>query len=218
MGDKRGLARSLYNLGDLARDEGDLAEALRFYQESLGYWREVGDPDRIAYLSWSLGIVARLEGNGSLAQSLFEQALASFRAIGDKYGIFNAVMELGHTARLTADTARAGRLYAEALELSQAIDSQPGLVEALEGLAAVAGLLGRPTIVARTLGAATAGRERLRLPVVPVADRNALAARVASAREQASADWEAGERMTLEEAAAEVQAIFAVEQSAEPVA
>ena len=48
LGDKSGVSKSLHQLGMLAQDTGDLAEARRLYQESMKISQELGDKSGIA--------------------------------------------------------------------------------------------------------------------------------------------------------------------------
>ena len=59
---RRSIGFALNNLGAVAKQQGDLAAARAFYEQSLPLRRELGDMRRIAFSLTNLGIVARAAG------------------------------------------------------------------------------------------------------------------------------------------------------------
>lgn len=110
--DRWGLALTTSQLGHIALDEGDVAEAGRLYAEALRLWRSVRDRDRMA---WAMGFVARVErqrGRHQRATSLLRRSLVVFRAFGDRIAMTRALEERAVVAAATGDLGRAVRLLA----------------------------------------------------------------------------------------------------------
>lgn len=75
VGSQRGVALGLINLGYIAWEQGQHAEARRHYRECLAIRREIGDRHGIAYVLNNLGDVALDLEENSEAQEYFSEAL-----------------------------------------------------------------------------------------------------------------------------------------------
>ena len=75
LGDIRGIASTLANLGDLARDAGDLDKAEAHYAESLALRRDLGDTRGVATVLALLGETARRRGLRERAWALYQEGL-----------------------------------------------------------------------------------------------------------------------------------------------
>jgi len=93
-GDERGIATSLFCLGNVAFRQNDMVRARALYEESLAIFRELGDRSGMAGSFNNLGNVARHQGDYVSAHSLYEEGLAFRRELGDKRGIANALIGL----------------------------------------------------------------------------------------------------------------------------
>ena len=82
LGDRRGIARSLNNLGNVAHEQGDFASARTLYEESLAIRRELGDRRGIANSLNNLGNVAYEQDDYPAARA-DEESLAIVRELGD---------------------------------------------------------------------------------------------------------------------------------------
>jgi predicted ATPase/class 3 adenylate cyclase len=121
LGDTRGAATSLGNLGHIALDWGDFERAERLLEESLALARESGS-------SWdtcnALRNLARLEwyrGKRERAQTLGEESFSIARKSGNTYAIAVASSNLAIMAMLGGDYERAETLYEEILGLDRRI-------------------------------------------------------------------------------------------------
>jgi predicted ATPase/class 3 adenylate cyclase len=205
-GDRWGQAFSLFRLGIISADHGEVERATALGTESLALARDIGDPWLIAYPLLVLGAVARHEGDYERAMALLTESLARARQSGDRYTIAMRLMNLGLTALDQGDTEQAGALCREGLALCQELRNQRGIAWCLGTLAGVAGAEGRAEQAARLLGA-VAGR----LAVIGGAllpgfhqnlERRVATARAALGEDDFAAAWEAGRAMTLEQAVA----------------
>src|SRR5207249_1564407 len=98
LGDAVVVARSLSNLANVVKLQGDYELDRSLYEECLSTFRELGDRTGIA---WSLnyeGDVAHEQGDDAGARALYEQRLTVFKELGDKWGIAGCLIDLARDA------------------------------------------------------------------------------------------------------------------------
>jgi len=142
LGDKRGIAASLQNLGNVAEARWNPGEAHLRYAQSLEISREIGDRWGIAASLYGLGNVAYDRGEYELAHSLYEESLAIREEIGDKGGIAWALMSLGNVAWRQGEYRKARSLYEESLTIYRELGDKGGIAWALNNLGHVAHIEG----------------------------------------------------------------------------
>ena len=123
LGDKRGTAGPLSNLGIVARKQGDYIQAMALYEEALALQRELGDKGGTAGSLNNLGNVAREQGDYTRAVALYEEALALWRELGDKWGTAHSLEGLARTAAKMREPVWAVKLFGMAASLSDAIQA-----------------------------------------------------------------------------------------------
>ena len=158
LGDKAGIAFSLYNLGMLAKTTGNPTTARMHTEEALALFIEVGDKDGIAWSLSNLGWFVGDQGEYARARVLFEESLAMGRALGHKRGIANSLYRLAWVLLVSqGDPAQARSLLEEGLALFRELGDKGNTAHCLS-------LAGR---LALTQGETTAGlsllEESLRL-------------------------------------------------------
>ena len=94
IGDQRGIAASLNNLGLIAHRLGDYPASLSFHEQSLAIKRELGDRWGMASSFNNLGLVAHQQGDFAQARSFYDQSLALHREHGDKERIAGLLTSL----------------------------------------------------------------------------------------------------------------------------
>jgi predicted ATPase/class 3 adenylate cyclase/DNA-binding CsgD family transcriptional regulator len=152
LGDRAGIAFSLYLLGMVANTTGSLATARMYTEEALALGREVGDMGGIAWSLNSLAILVSEQGEYSRAHALFEESLAMHRASGDKRGIAISLFRLAWVLFVSqGDPAPAHSLLEESLALFRELGDIGNIAQCLS-------LSGR---LALTQGDTTAGRSLL---------------------------------------------------------
>ena len=82
LGDRSGAAWSLSQQGDIAREQGESAEAREFYQRALSDFREAGDRWGTARSLTDLGHIACDHGDRVTAHAAYREALAVFANLG----------------------------------------------------------------------------------------------------------------------------------------
>jgi tetratricopeptide (TPR) repeat protein len=211
VGDKRGMAWALNNLGDLAEAQGDYAAAQELFAESLALAQEMGSAFDIQHSYNNLGVVAYHQGDYARAAVLFEQCLVLAREAGSTTGSAWALYNLGNVALEQGDPARAAVLFADSLALFRDMGGLRGIACGLEGLARVVTAPGtKPEALPRAtrlLGAAAALRGSVGAPLVPYEqagyERTVAALRGALGDAAFQATWAAGHALTPEQAIAD---------------
>jgi serine/threonine protein kinase/tetratricopeptide (TPR) repeat protein len=135
IGDKRGRANSLNNLGIVAAfGNGDYPAARQYYQESLNLRREIDDRVGISASLNNLGILAHDEGKSAAARQHYEESLAISREIGDRQGIALTLINLGSVTHDDGDYTAARQHYEESLAISREIGDRWGVAVTLNNL------------------------------------------------------------------------------------
>jgi non-specific serine/threonine protein kinase len=206
LGDKRGLASVLKELGFLAFAQGDYEQAQTLNAAALASYRGLEDKWGIAGALFHLGHVARMQDNYAAARSYYEEALALNQEVGNEDGIPWVLCDLGHVGRSQGDYNTARLHYREALVMFQKQGNKLGFAYSLEGFASLAAAQGHAERAVRLRGAAEALREAIGVPL-PAVDRAQYdhyveTARAALGEKTFAAAWAEGRKMTMEEAVA----------------
>lgn len=207
--DKRTSAMALNNQGNVAYEQRDFLRATMLYEESLALFRTLGDRRGIAYLLLGLGIIADDQGEYAHAVRFHEESLALFEAMGDRRGIANVLTGMATAILHLGETDRAAELSLRALEICLDTGDQEGIIECLEGIALVNVARGDVRLAVRLWAAAAVARARARDTDIMsmTAEKQArheeqyALARDAIGDGPFSEAWEAGEAMSLEDAA-----------------
>jgi predicted ATPase/class 3 adenylate cyclase len=134
LGDRQGIANSLFRLGNAA-DSPDDRTAL--YVESLTIFRELGDKRGIALSLKNLGLTSS-QGDYAAARALHEESLTIFRELGDKRGIASSLCCLGNLASDQGDYAVARPLHEESLTIHRELGAKYGIASSLDAFADMA--------------------------------------------------------------------------------
>jgi tetratricopeptide (TPR) repeat protein len=98
LGEKRGVALTLLNLGALTLREGHAEQAVPLYDESLTLAREVGLVPHTAWALAGLGLAAVYQGPGERAVPLLQESLQLARDLRDRYTIAECLSGLASVA------------------------------------------------------------------------------------------------------------------------
>jgi tetratricopeptide (TPR) repeat protein len=207
IGDSNGIAVSLHNLGAVAYEQGDYSQAARLNREALALMHQLNDRHGIAITLLDLGDA--LQGQGELlgAEGSYAESLALFRELGHSWGTARVLIRLGEMARRQGSTERARASFTESLTLSAQLADKAWVAANLEGLARLAHGQGGWERVARLFGAAAALRERIGAPLSSeeaASDGEMIATAHTRLGELLFiAAWQAGQRLSLEQAVQE---------------
>ena len=205
---KKSASRALVLIwaGYLAYSQGDYASARALYEESLAIERELGDKAGIATSLNNLGLVAKAQGDYASARALHEESLAIWRELGNKAGIAMSLNNLGNVAYAQGDYTSARALHEESLGIKRELGDKAGIAKSLYNLGELAGVTHEPERAAQLFGAAEALRVLINTPITTQerAEYDGAVGAVKAQMDEAAfaAAWEAGRKMTMEEAVA----------------
>jgi DNA-binding CsgD family transcriptional regulator/tetratricopeptide (TPR) repeat protein len=132
LGDQRGIALSLLELGNVAWVRGVTAKAHSLLEEALALFKEVDDKEYAAYSLFSLGLLASSQGEYTRACALQEESLSLLREIEHKRGIAHILSQLAQALFVSqGDQARVHSLLEECLALSREIGFKEGIAASL---------------------------------------------------------------------------------------
>jgi predicted ATPase/class 3 adenylate cyclase len=124
--DTSGIALTLMQQGTLLLyDRGDSLQATRLLEESLTYYRDLGERRGSAAALHFLGDCAREQGDLTRAATLLEDSVAILRESDpNESALANSLNGLGDVALLQGDIARATTLYWEAVRLLRNVEDR----------------------------------------------------------------------------------------------
>ena len=123
----RARGRALRWAGVLAREQGELTEAVTWLQASRSLARRGTEQREQGLTLVELGAVYRVGGDFATARTLLEQGLTLLRAVDDPVGRAAALINLGQVAFGQGDVAAAQALYEEGLALQRALGDTFGI-------------------------------------------------------------------------------------------
>jgi len=165
--DSKAVARSLSNLANVVKLEGDYARSRSLYAECLLIFKGLGDRTGVAWSMNYQGDVARDQGDCAAALKLYEQGLAIFREIGDRWGVAGTLADLGNLAREQGSYPVALSLYRESIKIFRELDHKRGIARLLECFACSAAVQREAERSLRLAGAAAALRHNIGAPLTP---------------------------------------------------
>ena len=128
-------AAALYAAARLYEVRGDYDRAEPFLVKSLVLYRELGNPERIAYALHLQADIAWRRGILDMARSLAEESLAVFRELGDRGAIASLLLHLGALAADQGEYARARDLLEESLAINRELGDKSSIPNSLFNLA-----------------------------------------------------------------------------------
>ncbi|MBE8516098.1 tetratricopeptide repeat protein [Amycolatopsis sp. H6(2020)] len=112
-------ARWNHQLGMLAQDRGDYAEAERRYTDSLTINEESGNRAAMATSYHQLGNLAYLRGDYAEAERRYTDSLTILEELGNRDGMARSYHQLGMLAQDRGDYAEAERRYTDSLTINE---------------------------------------------------------------------------------------------------
>ena len=154
IGDARGTAASLNNLGGALMVQGDFEAARPLLEESLALWRSLDKPLAVAQLLQNLGYLACEQGDIVAAAAFCRESLTLFQSQSDQLGISQVQSILASTAIKQEDFGQALCLISESIRLSVELGHPQGVINTLEVFAEAYCGMGETRRPAVLLGAA----------------------------------------------------------------
>jgi len=142
VGDRRGEANTLNNLGSVYNSLGEKQKALEYYNQALLLKRAVGDRGGEAIALHNIGLVYDSLGEQQRALEDYNQALSLKRAVGDRGGEADTLNNIGLVYDSLGDEQKALEYYNQALPLRRAVSDRAGEAATLNNIGVVYRSLG----------------------------------------------------------------------------
>ena len=188
-------------LGRLTIDAGQVHEGRALLEQALTLLERMDVPRALIHVRRLLGAVAVEMGDVTRGRELLEQAASGCRALGERWMLSGCLAYLGYALAQQGDLSTARRLLADSAELAQGSHDVLNSVRYLLGFARLAVAEGHPERAVRLTGAA-----RAVVDMVPERVTTSIEKWLAPARSalgaHASAVWESGQRLSVEQATA----------------
>jgi predicted ATPase/class 3 adenylate cyclase len=110
LNDEFGIARCLWNIGNLYHQEGQSDKAIPALDETIGFFRKLGDRFNLGWALHTRATEAIEQRDLVLAWALVEEGLAIFSEAGDVSGVVVLLDDAAAIAKLSGDVPRAMRL------------------------------------------------------------------------------------------------------------
>ncbi|MCH7800281.1 MAG: TIR domain-containing protein [Chloroflexi bacterium] len=137
-----GLVHIHIGLGSLALDQGNYANAVLQFEESIPFARMLGDHSMVAVPQSSLAAIAWLQDDRDQAMTLQRQSLAEFKETGSLPGISWALANIRYAMRTLGDVEWMTTLYAQRPEMPPDTAAKSALAETLYSLGRIANIRG----------------------------------------------------------------------------
>ncbi len=131
LGDKRGLAGSLGELGWSKFWQNELAAARTLLEESIGLAREVCDKGILAYVLRYLSVLFSMQSDREGAFLLAEESVALCRELEDTHGLAYALMALSRIVMDQGNLTQAAAFAQESLALARELGDKLSIARAL---------------------------------------------------------------------------------------
>jgi predicted ATPase/DNA-binding CsgD family transcriptional regulator len=167
LGDRPGVATSLFFLGHLTMHGGDHERVKALGRDAEALRHELEDRQAIAHLLNLLGAAALCEGDHGQAITFLRGSLALNRELGNSWSACICLTFLGVIALEQEDPERAVGHYEENMHLLQGLGDKTGIAYCLRGMACAASLRGDPSRAARLWGTSETVSRDIGLPLSP---------------------------------------------------
>jgi predicted ATPase/transcriptional regulator with XRE-family HTH domain len=127
-----GIASLLNLLGEIARKQGDYAQAATLYEQSLTIQQELGELRSIAASLHNLAYVALHKNDYDRGATLFAESLGLYRKIGDLNGIVICLAGMACIASARSHPVRAACLFGAHEMLLEVIDMPIDPIDRIE--------------------------------------------------------------------------------------
>ena len=119
-------ARALHGAGMAALLQGALEQAERYFVESMGLWRALGDPAGLALALCYQSTLPWMRGDDAGARALLREALPLWEGLPHAWGIAYTLHVSGMVAWISGDAAAAAALFEDALGRFRALTDGRG--------------------------------------------------------------------------------------------
>jgi predicted ATPase len=156
LGNTRGMARLMRNIGFLFYRAGNHATFKQWLLEALPLHREVGDLHLLSHLLNYLGDVSRCDGDFEAARQWYAESKTYSAESGFRGELAWSLTGLGFVSLEFSEESSAQQFLLQALDIRIAENNRRGIAECLMGLSSITRTRGDPDRAVRMLGAVEA--------------------------------------------------------------
>ena len=138
IGDKKGQADALLQIGRLKRDQASSADALKEMFDALAIYREIDDKVQIANSLNDISIIYATSGDFQKALEYFLQALDIFREMKDEKGESYALNNIGIIYQEMDNDDKAKEYFLLSLKIKEKHNDQYGISRGYSNLGSIA--------------------------------------------------------------------------------
>jgi len=134
IGDKKGIAASLYNIGNIYLRQGNYPQALDYHQRSLKIEEEIGNIEGIAGSLGNIGLIYSEQDNYPKALDYYKRSQKIQEEIGDEIGIVTTLGNIGFNYRKQGNYLKALDYYERSLKIQEEIGDKKGRANSLANI------------------------------------------------------------------------------------
>jgi serine phosphatase RsbU (regulator of sigma subunit) len=134
IGDKRGLAASLLNIGSIYSELNDYPKALENYEKSLKMFQEIKDDRGTGICYNNFGSIYKAQFDYTKALDYFKKSLEIQEARNDTFEIMTCNNNIGTVYEKLKDFSKATEYYEIGLKLAKKINNNVGVISSLSGI------------------------------------------------------------------------------------
>jgi len=134
---QKSLAHSLNNVGYVYKQKGEIDDAIKYYNKSLGIHRIIADSIGIATGLNNLGIIYNSFGEIAKALDYYHESLKIREKMSDKRGVSNSLNNIGYIYHGQWDTLKALEYYTKSMVIREEIGDKRGIAESLNNIGTV---------------------------------------------------------------------------------
>lgn len=127
IGDKKGIAASLYNIGNIYIRKENYPKALEYHQRSLKIEKEIDNIEGVASSFSTIGIIYSEQDNYPKALDYYQRSLKIQEEIGDKEGIAASLGNIGFNYKKQGKYSKAMDYYLKSLTIREEIGYKQGI-------------------------------------------------------------------------------------------
>jgi len=137
LGNKKEIAGSYNNIGNIYKDQGNFTEALGYFEKSLVLFEEIGDKKGVAHRLSNIGLIFQEQGNYEQAIKYHKKSLKISDENGNQRGIAAAYNNIASNYKNTTQHKKALNYYRKALHIFHEIGDKRGIAGSLHNIGTV---------------------------------------------------------------------------------
>ena len=132
--DKRGIAASLINMGNIQYYQGDITKALEYYHRSLKISEGINDKTGVSRALNNIGAMHSAQYEDKIALEYYKKSLKIDQEAGNKKRIAYTLNNIGLIYSNEGDMQKALEYYNRSLKISEELDDKTGISRALSNI------------------------------------------------------------------------------------